>query len=76
VVEVAARAALESVENARALAAKAKSAASEAPGSASILKEAGGDKVRANHDVEVADDAEKEAGEAFHRAEAEGFPKN
>ena len=75
--EVAARAALESVENARALAAKAKSAAGEAAKiAASILKEAGGDKARANQVVEVADEAEKEAGEAFHRAEAEGVPKN
>jgi len=76
-VEVAARAALESVENARTLAAKAKSAAAEAAQLAtSILKDAGGDKLQANHVVEVAEQAEKEAGQAFHRAEGEGFPKD
>lgn len=76
-VEAAARAALEAVEKARDLAATARAASMEAEElAASILEEAGGGKVRANHDVEVAEQAEQEAGEAFHRAEAEGFPKD
>jgi uncharacterized protein involved in type VI secretion and phage assembly len=75
-VETAARAALMAVESARALAAKARHAASEAAlAAAAMLEQAGGDKVRANHDVDIADQAEKEAAEAFHSAETEGFPK-
>lgn len=76
-VDVAARAALEAVAKARALAATARSAATDAAQlAASILEEAAGDKVRANHDVEVADEVEKGAADAFHQAEAEGFPKD
>lgn len=76
-VDVAARAALDAVAKARALAATARLAATDAAQlAASILEEATGDKVRANHDVEVADEAEKDAADAFHTAEAKGFPRD
>ena len=76
-VDVAARAAQEAVARARELAATARSAAIEAAElAASILEEAAGDKVRANLDVEVADEAEKEAAHDFHHAQAEGFSKD
>lgn len=75
-VEVAAEAATEAAERARGAAAKAKSAAAQAAEAAQLaLQTAQGDKVRANHDVEIADGAEAEAREAFHDAEAEGFGK-
>lgn len=76
-VEQAANAALDAVGKARAAAARATSAAPEAALAAnSHLSEAQGDKARANQDVVVTEDAEREAEEAFHDAERKGFPKS
>lgn len=75
-VEQAAEAALHAVEKARAAAARARTAAAEAAVAAnSTLAEARSDKRRANHDVDVAEGAEKEAEESFHDAQRKGFPK-
>lgn len=75
-VEQAAQAALQAVDRARAAAARATAAASEAAVAAhSTLDTARGDKLRANHDVGVAVEAERDAEESFHDAEREGFPK-
>jgi hypothetical protein len=61
-VEAAARAALDAVNSARALASRAKVAAEEAAmAAASILEQATGDQVRANLDVEIADEAEHDS---------------
>jgi hypothetical protein len=62
-VEAAAKAALESVERARAAAERARLAAAQA------LETAKGDKVKANHHVVVAEQAESDARDAFHEAE-------
>jgi len=76
-VETAARAALVAADSARSLAAKARTSATEtALAAGALLEQAGGDKVRANYDVEVADQAEKAAAEAFHRGESEGFARD
>ena len=69
-VERAARAALEAVEKARTAAAHARDGALAAAAAAQlILQSAQGDKVRSNHDVEVAEEAETRARDAFHAAE-------
>ena len=76
-VEVAAQAALESVEKARYAASKARQAANQASEAAQLILEgAKGDKVRANHDVEVAESAETDARDAFHRGENEARGKD
>ena len=73
-VEAAAKAALESVEKARSAASKAKAAAARAAEAADLaLASAAGDKVRANHDVEVAEEAETKARDAFHAKEDVAF---
>ena len=70
-VEAAAKAALESVDKARFAAAKARRAALQAADAAALLlTEAQGDKVRANHDVDIAERAEADARDAFHTAES------
>jgi hypothetical protein len=75
-VEAAAQAAVESVERARSAATRAGVAALQAAEAASLaLESAGGEKVRANHDVDVAEQAESEARDAFHHAEGEAFGK-
>ena len=64
------------VQRARAAAARAKPAAGEAAVTAhSTLAGAQGDKLRANHDVGVAVEAERDAEPSFHDAEQKGFPK-
>jgi len=74
--EKAAAAASEAVQRALAAAQSAKRAASFAAEAAQlILATAEGDKVRANHDVELATERETEAAHRFHDAEARGFPK-
>lgn len=69
-VEAAARTALDSVEKARSAVGKARQAATRAADAAALLlAEAQGDKVRANHDVEVTERAESDARDAYHEAE-------
>ncbi len=71
-VEAAARAASEAVERARAAATKARAAAAQAAQAARIsLSSAEGDKVRAQLDVEVAEQAEADARDRYHVAENE-----
>jgi hypothetical protein len=66
-VEDAANAAVDAVERARKAAARAKTAATEAAKAATwALETARGDKVRAKHDVDVAEKAESEARDRFH----------
>src|SRR5689334_9972789 len=75
-VETAAGAALQAVDLARAAATRAKTAAGEAAATAAdALAEAQGDKADANRHVELAEAAEKLAGEAYHEADRQGFPK-
>jgi hypothetical protein len=72
--EGAAQSAAEAVERALNAAAKAKKAAAAAARAAHILiAGAEGDKVRANHDVDVAQTAEDEAGKEFKQARDRGF---
>jgi hypothetical protein len=71
-VEAAALAATEAVERARSAAVKARAAAEQAAEASRIsLTGAAGDKVRANHDVEVAEEAEAAARGRYHDAETE-----
>ena len=73
-VEAAAGAAQEAVERAKAAALRARAAASQAAEAARLaLATAGGDKEKANHDVEAAEQAEGEARDRFHDAENRGF---
>jgi hypothetical protein len=41
-----------------------------------MLASAEGDKVRANHDVEEAQEAEEAAGKRFHTSQQRGFPRD
>jgi hypothetical protein len=75
-VEAAAQAGVESVERARSAAIRARSAALQAAESASLaLATAESDRVRANVDIEAAEQAESDARDAFHRAEGDAFGK-
>ena len=75
--EVAAQAAADAVAQALKAAASAKNAAAHAARAAQILlASAEGDQVRADHDVEEAQDAEADAGKRFHNAEEHGFPRD
>jgi len=74
---VAVKAALDAAERAQLAADRAKRAAAQAAESAQLLATtAEGDKVRANHAVESAMDAESTARDRFHDAEKEGFPRS
>lgn len=76
-VEAAADAAAEAVEKARAATARASRAASEAAEAAkTALSSAQGDKVRANHVVVEAEQAEGEARDRFHHAESDAYAKD
>jgi hypothetical protein len=69
-VEAAATAAAEAVERARGAAMKARAAAEQAAEASRIgLSGAEGDKVRANHDVDVAEEAEGVARDRYRGAE-------
>ena len=69
-VEAASQAALEAVERARTAASRARTAAQQAAEAATLaLATAEGDKVRANLDVELAEDKEDAARERYHEAE-------
>jgi hypothetical protein len=58
-------------------ASSAKRAAAHATRAAQImLASAEGDKVRANHDVEEAQEAEEAAGKRFHTSQQRGFPRD
>ncbi|HUG30241.1 MAG TPA: hypothetical protein VMQ65_07015 [Candidatus Limnocylindria bacterium] len=73
-VDAAAKATLEAVEKARNAANKAKALATQAADAATLLiGEAGIDKAKANHDVDIAEDAESDARDAFHKAEDKAF---
>jgi hypothetical protein len=73
-VEAAARGALDAVDKARSAALRAKAAAGQAAEAAQFLLEgAKGDKVRANHDVQVAEAAEGFARDAFHEVEEDAM---
>jgi hypothetical protein len=75
-VELAADAALEAVERARIAADKARTAAAHASVAAQMaLSAAEGDKARANHDEEWAEQAEGAARDRFHEAEKRLFLK-
>ncbi|HEY8921676.1 MAG TPA: hypothetical protein VIN32_03485 [Candidatus Limnocylindria bacterium] len=75
--EAAARAAASAVDQALKAAASAKRAAERAATAARILiASAEGDQVRANQDLEQAEDAEESAGDEFHEAEKLGFPRD
>jgi hypothetical protein len=69
-VEAAAASAAEAVSRARSAAVRARQAAAQAAEAAKLsLTGAHGDKARANHDVEVAEQAEGTARDRFHDAE-------
>jgi hypothetical protein len=69
-VEAAAASASEAVSRARSAAVRARQAAAQAAEAANLsLTGAQGDKARANHDVEVAEQAEETARDRFHDAE-------
>jgi hypothetical protein len=73
-VEAAANAAAEAVERARGAALKARGAAIQAAEAANLaLATAEGDKVRANHQLEEAEQAEEAAADRFHAAQDKGF---
>jgi hypothetical protein len=73
--EAAATAAASAVDQALKAAASAKRAAEHAANAARILlASAEGDKVRANHDLEVAKEAEDRTRKEFHDSELQGFP--
>src|SRR4029079_4454531 len=73
-VEAAARGALDAVDKARSAALRAKAAAGQAAEAAQFLLEgAKGDKVRATHDVQVAEAAEGFARDAFHEVEEDAM---
>lgn len=75
--EVAALAAAGAVKQALLAASSAKRAVAHAARAAQILLAfAEGDKARAKHDVEEAQDAEEAAGKRFHTAEQRGFPRD
>lgn len=75
--EEAAKAAAVAVEKALLAASSAKKAAAHAARAAQILfASAEGDKVRANHDIEDAQEAEAAASKRFHNAEEQGFPRH
>ena len=73
-VEAAASAAAEAVERARSAALKARKAAGQAAEAAHLaIATAEGDKVRANHDLETAEEAETAARDRFHEAQDKDF---
>lgn len=75
--EAAASAAADSVKQALRAAASAKRAAGHAARAAQILlASAEGDKVRASHALEEAEQAQETAGKRFHKAEERGFPRD
>jgi hypothetical protein len=75
--EVAATAAASAVDQALKAAASAKRAAERAATAARILlASAEGDKVRANHDLDVAKEAEDKTRQEFHDSELQGFPRD
>jgi hypothetical protein len=73
--EVAANAAAEAVHLQAATSAK-RAAASASEAAHHILSTATGDKVRANHAIGEAEEAEEEAGERFHEAQRHGFARH
>jgi hypothetical protein len=75
--EAAASAAVSAVDQALKAAASAERAAEHAANAARILlASAEGDKVRANHDLEAAKDAEDKTRPQFHDSELQGFPRD
>lgn len=75
--EAAASAAASAVDQALKAAASAKRAAEHAANAARILlASAEGDKVRADHDLEVAKEAEDKSRQGFHDSELQGFPRD
>jgi hypothetical protein len=75
--EAAASAAAPAVDQALKAAARAKRAAEHAANAARILPaSAEGDKVRANHDLEAAKEAEDKTRQEFHDSELQGFPRD
>jgi hypothetical protein len=73
-VEAAASAASEAVERARSAAVRARKAAAQAAEAAHMaLATAEGDKVRANHELEKAEEAETAARDRFHEAQTHDF---
>jgi hypothetical protein len=75
--EAAASAAAAAVDQALKAAASAKRAAEHAANAAHILlASAEGDKVRANHDLEAAREAESKTRQEFHDSELQGFPRD
>jgi hypothetical protein len=75
-VEAAAKIAHEAIEKARSAAGRAREAAAHAAEAAHLaIGSAVEDKAHANHDVEVAEQAETEARDAFHRGENAAFDK-
>jgi type II secretory pathway component HofQ len=75
--QAAASAAPSAVDQALKAAASAKRAAEHAANAARILlASAEGDKVRAKHDLELAEEAEDKTREEFHDSELQGFPKD
>ena len=75
-VEAAASAALEAVNRAREAANRARSAALQAAEAAHLaLSTAAGDKAQANHNVEIAEQAETDARDRFHVAEDQALER-
>jgi hypothetical protein len=75
--EAAASAAASAVDQALKAAASAKRAAEHAAKAAHILlASAEGDKVRANHDLDAAQEAEAQTRKEFHDSELQGFPRD
>jgi hypothetical protein len=75
--QAAASAAASAVDQALKAAASAKRAAEHAANAARILlASAEGDKVRASHDLELAEEAEDKTREEFHDSELQGFPRD